>query len=466
MGSFNITLINTKFNTLKNYFLKSLDLVLFTLIIIVVLYYRDTGLATYRNYIRISIWLVLAFWALFRFRQWREWIIKSYLKKSINSVMVLLQSMAFIFSLVLFSTSEIAQFYQKQSVLNANTNSLKNVGAHIILGYRDYQEIEEIVKKGGIGGIFISQRNVQNKTKQQLKSEIEQLQNIRKQLELPPLLVTTDFEGGIVSRLSPPLPSFPSLGQVVKANLDSSQIENKVREYSSKVAFELSEVGINVNFSTVVDLDYGLNNPTDKFSRIADRSISSDPEIVSKAASWYCQELLIRGVYCTLKHFPGLGQVYEDTHVENASLETSINELESKDWIPFRQVSNQTKTLVMVGHPKLGSVDDQSPSSFSKESLKLLRQQVSNQTLTVSDDFSMHPAAKYKEGVGKAAEMSLKYGNDLVLISFDSELYWPVMNHLLTAYETKQNTELIESLDQSKNRIYEYLNYLGRGSDY
>jgi beta-N-acetylhexosaminidase len=41
---------------------------------------------------------------------------------------------------------------------------------------------------------------------------------------------------------------------------------------------------------------------------------------VTKAADLYCATLMMTGVHCTLKHFPGLGRVYDDTHKLAADL--------------------------------------------------------------------------------------------------------------------------------------------------
>ena len=71
---------------------------------------------------------------------------------------------------------------------------------------------------------------------------------------------------------------------------------------------------MNLNFAPVVDLNHGLVNPADRLSRISSRAISTDPAIVTQVARLYCATLMQTGVHCTLKHFPGLGRVYEDTH--------------------------------------------------------------------------------------------------------------------------------------------------------
>ena len=77
---------------------------------------------------------------------------------------------------------------------------------------------------------------------------------------------------------------------------------------------------MNLNFAPVVDLNHGVVNPEDRLSRISSRAISADPAVVTEVAGLYCLTLKLTGVHCTLKHFPGLGRVYEDTHRVTAEL--------------------------------------------------------------------------------------------------------------------------------------------------
>jgi beta-N-acetylhexosaminidase len=343
--------------------------------------------------------------------------------------------------------------------LSADSQNLRNIGSHLIVGYRNFEEIKLLVNKDAVAGIFLSQRNVKNRSKEQITKEIAQLQSIRFRHNLPKLFITTDFEGGLVSRLSPPLAFFPSLGEIVKNNTDKNKLETDVRDYASKVGSELSEIGVNVNFSPVVDLDFDISNPADKFSKISDRAISSDPEVVSQASNWYCDELIKKNVSCTIKHFPGLGRIYEDTHVENAKLTASVDELNSKDWLPFKEVSKNesNKALIMLGHAKLTAIDENTPASFSKDSLGLFRGKINSRSVSISDDFSMYPVSKYKLGIGFASQQSLQYGNDLILIAYDPDLYWPVMSHLLGYLDKKEeNKDFAKSLEASKERLKLY----------
>jgi beta-N-acetylhexosaminidase len=337
--------------------------------------------------------------------------------------------------------TEIRFNWIKQSVLNTETTQLENFGQHFVVGYRNFDEVKELVAKRAIGGVFITARNVQNKAKDEIKQEIQTLQAIRQSQGLSPLWIATDQEGGMVSRLSPPLSLLPQLSSLI----DSTEVERSKQEvvnYGRTHGSELAEVGVNLNFAPVVDLNKGIINPNDKFSQIYQRAISTDTTVVTKVASWYCQALAEYSVKCTLKHFPGLGRVEADTHLEDAELQTPVEELVREDWIPFRTLMADTQAFTMLSHAKLVAVDSEHPTSFSKPVVTgILRNDWKYNGILITDDFSMGAVYRSKDGLRNATVKAINAGVDLVLISYDKDLYYEAMNALLKA-------DLRDELDQ------------------
>src|SRR5262245_64976507 len=133
------------------------------------------------------------------------------------------------------------------------------------------------------------------------------MQAARHRQGVPELLVTTDQEGGVVSRLSPPLARTPPLSEIVARHPASADRHAAVRDYAAAQARDLADLGVNVNLAPVVDLDHGIVNPSDWLTRISTRAISADPQMVTEVAVDYCSQLSHHGVRCTLKHFPELG---------------------------------------------------------------------------------------------------------------------------------------------------------------
>jgi beta-N-acetylhexosaminidase len=346
-----------------------------------------------------------------------------------------------------------AQFHwMRYGVLHADRAALERLGRHIVIGYRDIDELRALIERRAIAGVFVSAHNVRGKDTDAIRAEIASLQAVRKRQGLPPLLIATDQEGGIVSRLSPPLPRQTSLGDVVRKFTRETERLAAVREFASKQGRALADLGINLNFAPVVDLNYNIVNPDDLYTRIYRRAISDDPKVVTAIAGEYCAALVRTGVHCTLKHFPGLGGVTKDTHLEDADLTTPVATLIDTDWVPFRGLMHHAGVFTMLGHARLTAIDKDTPASFSKAVVSgLLRQSWKHDGLLITDDFSMSAAYGSKGGLAAAGVSALNAGVDLILISYDPDLFYPMMHALLRAQAAGALRG--EELDRSDRRL-------------
>jgi beta-N-acetylhexosaminidase len=200
----------------------------------------------------------------------------------------------------------------------------------------------------------------------------------------------------------------------------------------------------------VVDLDHGVINPADRYTRIGERAIAADPRVVTAVAGAYCTALQEAGVHCTLKHFPGLGRVYEDTHMEDASLTASAATLAETDWVPFRTLMHHAGAFTMLGHARLAAVDRDRPASFSRPVVSgLLRGQWQHEGVLVTDDFSMEAAYGADGGIAGASVAALNAGVDLILVSYDPDQFYPSMYAVLQAdADGRLQRELLERSDR------------------
>ncbi|NER26024.1 MAG: glycoside hydrolase family 3 protein, partial [Symploca sp. SIO1C2] len=275
--------------------------------------------------------------------------------KKHRSLFKMLSVLVLIFSFAGFSSilgTEAKFHLVKHQIFSTDATRLEKLGNHFIVGYRDFEGLKKLVEHRAIGGVFITARNIKEQSKADIQQQISTLQAIRQQQGLSPLWIAVDQEGGIVSRLSPPLTQLPPLATIISEEQPIEQSKAAVIKYARIHGQELSEIGVNLNFAPVVDLNKGVVNPQDKFSQIYRRAISTDQEVVAKVALWYCQTLEEYGVKCTIKHFPGLGRVETDTHIDHAELDTPLSELVADDWVPFRQVMNNSQAFTMLGHAK------------------------------------------------------------------------------------------------------------------
>ncbi len=191
-----------------------------------------------------------------------------------------------------------------------------------------------------------------NPSRLKLTRDIEGLQAPRRAAGLPPLWIAADQEGGLVATLSPPLPRPAPLATVA---LDVTALQSDARD----LARQLAVLGVNVNFAPLVDVSRGRLDPADRNSRIALRNLSNDPAVMARDAEADCRSLATEGVRCTIKHFPGLGDVTADTHVTIAH-RAAINPV---DLAPFRQLTaaDGPHPWVMLSHLIVDRVDSRRP---------------------------------------------------------------------------------------------------------
>jgi beta-N-acetylhexosaminidase len=346
----------------------------------------------------------------------------------------------------------------RHQVLHTDPAKIERVGRHLIVGYRSLEEVRELVRLRGVAGVFVSSRNVTGKSIDEIRQDIDSLQRIRKEQGLPPLWIATDQEGGIVSRLSPPLTRLPPLSAIVARSADVAQQKQAVRQYALRQGRGLAEVGVNLNFAPVVDVNHKVINPDDRFTRIHQRAISHDPAVVAQVAAWYCSALEEAGVRCTLKHFPGLGRVFEDTHKDRANLKTSVTELTGTDWVPFRMLMRETNAFTMLSHVRLTSIDGDYPVSASPSVIAgLIRDKWKYDGILITDNFTMMGIYRSNSGIDRASIRALNAGVDLILVSWDTDQYYRVVYALMKADEGGELDR--NALRQSDRRLARALEF-------
>jgi beta-N-acetylhexosaminidase len=327
---------------------------------------------------------------------------------------------------------------KKRAVLEAEPGALQRVGRHLVVGYGEVREIASLVKTGAVGGVFITRRNAAGKSSEELQMEIQWLQNLYANGGTKgrrPLLVATDQEGGIVSRLSPPLEHLPTLADWIAPAPGLSEAGELARAYGEIHGRELAGLGVNLNLSPVVDLKEDREvRFLDFYSQIPRRAIAPEPERVAAVALAYAKGLESQGVLATGKHFPGLGSVEEDTHLFSARVEAKTSDLEHREWLPFRALAKSSNALLMLSHAKLAEVDGEMPVSVSRAVVQgVLRKKWGFEGLLITDDLSMRVIYRSGFGIGGAAVKALNAGVDLLLVAYDGEKAYEVLYALLEA---------------------------------
>lgn len=341
--------------------------------------------------------------------------------------------------------------HQRRLVLAADPARLQLAGAHFILGFKRFDEIRTLAARGAIAGIYLTRRNVAGKDIGQIRAWVDQLQALRRQAGLPPLIVAADQEGGAVNHLSPPLPSQPPLVSLVGAATNRRDLARRTEQYARNQARGLAALGINLNLSPVVDLpskQAWLEGQT----WLARRAIAEDKATVAEIAAAYCRAMQQTGIWPTLKHFPGLGQVAQETHQQAGTLNLDIERLSVRDWVPFRQVLAHTGAFLMLGHVRLSRVDRRHLVCASPDVVQgILRGQWQFNGILMTDDLTMGAVRQSDGGIEAVAVQALNAGVDLLLISFDGRQYYPAMAAVLRAMD--QGSLDLQRLARSGRRL-------------
>ena len=323
---------------------------------------------------------------------------------------------------------------KKAAVLAAPADVLRRLGRHIITGYHTPAQLTPLLQRAALGGVFVTARNARHRNRQKLASELASLRWLAHASGQAAFWISTDQEGGSVSRLSPPLAYQVSLPRMLRDLKADASLTGAVEGYAAKQAAALASVGINLNFAPVADLNHNMRSSGDRYTRIRNRAISDKADVVTDVARTYCQEFKKSQVYCTLKHFPGLGRVANDTHVTAATLKTPADELARTDWLPFRKILDATPAFVMVGHHQVASLGAERPASTSPAVVqKLLRDEWKFDGVVVTDDLVMGAIARRKGGMAAAAVDALNAGVDLVLIGAENGAVYDVLHALVVA---------------------------------
>lgn len=268
-------------------------------------------------------------------------------------------------------------------------------------------EAQRLIQEAHIGGIIYYKWANELSDPQQVQHLSQGLQQLaRKKTHAVPLLIAIDQEGGVVNRLTQGFTVFPG-------NYALGQTEEW--QWGKKGAYmigqELKAVGINVNFAPVVDVCTNSTNPV-----IGIRSFSANPEFVARWGHEVLQGYKQAGVVATLKHFPGIGEVYVDPHEALPTIAKKREILEQVGLLPFRRLASQAE-MIMTAHLFVPALDAQQCVTFSKAAVEgLLRQEMNFQGVIVTDSLAMQGILNQCKSVEKAALKSLEAGHDLIVL--------------------------------------------------
>ena len=172
-----------------------------------------------------------------------------------------------------------------------------------------------------------------------------------------PLMITFDGEWGLAMRLkgTPVFPRNMVLGCI--------QDNRLIYEYGREMARQCRELGVQVNFAPVADVNINPKNPV-----INTRSFGEDPVRVADKVIAYATGLEGGHVLSVCKHFPGHGDTDVDSHKALPLLPFSRERLDSVELYPFKEAVRAGLGGMMVGHLQVPVIEPIGglPSSLSR----------------------------------------------------------------------------------------------------
>jgi beta-N-acetylhexosaminidase len=297
--------------------------------------------------------------------------------------------------------------------VQAQTDSLDiKIGQMIMLGIGDATEIRSDnkiladIKAQKLGGILIYEKNI---TKLNSVQNLKNLVTTLKKDSKLPLLVSIDEEGGKVNRLKqkygfPKTVSAKYLGEV--DDIDSTKY------YSDIIAHNLLQLGINVNYAPVLDVDNPENPPIGKNHR----AFSKNPKDIIEHARQVVKSHRYFNVKTVVKHFPGHGNSRQDSHFNVTDVSKYWEQQEVFPYIKLLYEGNVD--AIMTAHIVNDKLDDSKlPATLSKKIMTdYLRGDLGFDGVIFSDDMQMKAIAD-QFGFEKSIEMAIHAGVDVLMFS-------------------------------------------------
>ena len=310
----------------------------------------------------------------------------------------------------------------KNMSLEEKVGQLIHVG---MPGYSMNPAIRFEIEKHHVGGVILFGHNL--KSKNQIKTLNENLQKLSIKTGGIPLFISADQEGGRVYRVpSDATVQFPgamTLGQAGDPAL--------TRDIGFITAHELNQIGINLVLAPVLDVNNNPANPV-----INTRSFGSQPGLVTEMGLALARGIREANSVPTIKHFPGHGDTFTDSHLDLPLINKNISDMEDLELAPFRVAIREGAEIVMSAHILYKKLDPENPATLSYKILtELLREKLGFQGLVMSDAMEMHAISKrYTRKL--AVKQAFKAGVDIILLTSLGDISKEMYKSLLDGFKS------------------------------
>ena len=304
----------------------------------------------------------------------------------------------------------------------------EKVGQKFIFGVNSHNIniIIKLIKDYHIGGVILYKKNYRNY--EEMVSVIKRLKEANKDNKVP-LFISIDQEGGRVNRMPSEIKNIKNLYDISKISSDL------VYDSASITGKMLSDVGINMNFSPVVDIYDGKNKALYK------RCFYSD---IALNGIKYIDGLRENNVISVIKHYPGHGSSSMDSHFVTPYV-FNYKGILDEHMVPFNEIIKNGVDAIMLGHLTIRKLTHGMPASISARFIKeYLREKNKFKGLVITDEINMLSRnILYKFVYLKKAFLS----SDIVLVKLSNNGISMIKKCL------KYASKNMEMLDESVERI-------------
>jgi beta-N-acetylhexosaminidase len=325
----------------------------------------------------------------------------------------------------------------------------QKVGLMCIVGISDNLQVDaafyESLLQHHYGGIGLFPYNINNA--EQVAQISDDLQAFVTRNQHPaPFCISIDEEGGTLSNFTEFFPSAPGNCAIgLKNDPNLAFLTGRL------IGSQLYSLGIMLDWSPVLDVNTNPLNPV-----IGVRSYGENPLTVAEYGSAFIKGMRESGVLTTAKHFPGHGDVAEDSHVELPSCELTLEQLYEKTLLPFQYAIDAGVNVIMMAHLLFPNIPEsnQLPASLSPFFIEqLLRKELGFNGVVCTDDIEMH-AIKNNFTPEEAGVLAVLAGNDQILMCITPDFQHRVYEGIVQAVKKGFISE--KRIDLSIERILKF----------
>lgn len=241
------------------------------------------------------------------------------------------------------------------------------------------------------------------------RGDVLEQQNIARRLQKKsrlPLLFAADYENGTGSIYNHGTHFVTAMGIAATGDAHSAFLMGKI------TAMEARALGVHMIFAPVADVNSNPDNLIINY-----RAFGDTPETVTPFILNFIKGIQENGAIAVAKHFPGHGDVSQDSHLQLVVQNKPLEEWTQEELPPFDAAINSGVGGIMTAHIAFPALADSiTPATLSKEILSgVLRKKLNFEGLLITDALNMG-GIRNQYWTGAAALKAFNAGADILLM--------------------------------------------------